>query len=299
VKDEGSRRGAAGVALGLGAYLIWGFFPLYFRALAGVTPAEILAHRILWSSISLFLFVGLLGAFAPVRRAFGSLRTVGALAISTVLISVNWFVFIFAVDTGHVLEASLGYFITPLVNVLLGRLFLGERLRPVQSVAVLLATVGVLVKSATLGQFPVISLILAASFGGYGLVRKKTPVDAVTALTVETALLAPLALLYALYLARTGAAHFLGGSLRIDLLLVFAGVLTAVPLVLYGAAILRLRLATVGILQYLVPTMHFLLAVFAFGEPFTANHLAAFSLIWAGLFIYALDTFRSLKRADA
>lgn len=285
-----------GVALGLGAYLIWGFFPVFFKALSGVAPDEVLAHRILWSFASLCLYTLATRSWPQVRSAFTTPRTLATLCCSTLLISLNWFVFIVAVNTGRVLEASLGYFITPLISVLLGGLLLKERLRPVQAASVLLAALGVLVKTLSLGHLPVMSLVLAVSFGAYGLARKLTPAGGVTALTVETALLTPLALGYAIHLALGGQASFLAGPLSTDVLLVSAGVITAIPLALYGAAVRRLRLATVGVLQYLVPTLQFLLAVYYYDEPFQLGHLFAFSLIWAGLAAYTWDTFRSLKQ---
>lgn len=282
-----------GVAASLAAYLIWGFFPLFFKALATVAPAEVLTHRIIWSVASCGIYLALTGELARVRDILRSGRSMALLAVTTLMISTNWYVFIQAVETGHVLESSLGYFITPLVSVLLGYLFLGERLKRVQKIAIALAFSGVAVKALTLGQLPVISLALAASFGGYGLARKYVKTDAVTALTVETLLLAPLALAYALHLAASGKAAFLNGPRQIDFLLVMAGVVTAVPLVLYGAALERLKLSTVGLLQYIVPTMQFALAVWVFGEPFTGGHMITFALIWAGLAAYTLDAWRA------
>lgn len=281
-----------GIIAGLAAYFIWGFFPLFFKTLTSVTPLEVLTHRIVWSAASLIIFVAATGAWGKVLTAARSLKILAALTVSTILISVNWFVFIHAVDVGRVLEASLGYYMTPLINILLGLIFLGERVNRVQTIAIALAVAGVGVKAWTLGQLPVISLILAASFGGYGLVRKKTGMDGVSALTVETLILAPFALAYALYVSKTGKASFLNGPLTIDLLLVSAGILTAIPLVLYGEAVRHLKLATVGILQYIVPTLQFMLAVFAFGEPFTLGHFITFLLIWTGLALYTYDAYR-------
>lgn len=288
-----------GVGLCLAAYLIWGFFPLFFKALATVAPAEVLTHRIIWSVAALALYLAFTGEAAKIATVLRSGRSLALLAVTTVMISTNWYVFIIAIETGHVLESSLGYFITPLVSVLLGNLFLGEKMRPAQKVAVGLAVCGVAVKAWAVGQFPVISLMLAASFGGYGLVRKYVKCDSVTALAVETLLLLPLALAYALYLAATGKASFLSTTRSTDLFLVLSGVVTAVPLVFYGAALKRLKLATVGVLQYIVPTMQFALAVWAFGEPFTAGHVLTFALIWTGLAIYTIDALRVLRPLDA
>lgn len=283
---------ARGVVLSLSAYLIWGFFPLFFRQLAGVAPAEVLAHRIIWSLLTLLPVIACCAA-EELRRLFRDGRSLGLLVFSTILISTNWYVFIIAVETNQVLESSLGYFMTPFISIILGRVFLAEKLRPVQAVAVLLALSGVAVKTMALGHFPVISLVLGASFGAYGLVRKFVKADSVTALTVETALLAPFAAGYALYLGFSGKAAFLAASRWTDVLLVLAGVITAVPLALYGAALKRLRLATIGIMQFMVPTMQFMLAVFAFGEEFAAGQFFTFLLIWAGIIIYCADSWRA------
>lgn len=286
---KAKRETAKGIVFGLAAYLIWGFFPLYFRALSGVTPAEILTHRIIWSTVSLIALVWWMKGHAPVLVALRSARTLVALTLSTLFIATNWFVFIYAVDIGRVLECSLGYYISPLSNVLFGRFLLKERLRPLQWAAIALAVLGVAVKAWTIGQLPIISLILGGSFGAYGLTRKLTRVDAVTALTVETGLLMPFACAYAVYLLASGKGAFLTGTVGINLLLVGAGIVTAIPLIFYGAAIERLTLSTVGVLQYLVPTMQFAIAVFAFNEEFTAGHAVTFILIWTGLALYTWD----------
>lgn len=281
-----------GVVTILSSYLIWGFFPLFFKTLSDVPPGEVLTHRILWSLVSMALYVAVTRAGGPVVRAFTTPRTVAALFVSTLLISMNWFVFIYAVEAGKVLESSLGYFLTPLINILVGYLILKEKLRPLQKAAVGLAVLGVATRVAAIGEFPMISLLLGVSFGGYSLVRKLNPLDGVTALTVETALLFPAALGWAIYLGVSGKAAFLTGGSGRDGLLVLSGVVTAVPLVLYGAAIRRLPLSLAGVLQYLVPTMQLLLAVLAFGEPFTLAHFATFALIWAGLALYTFDAAR-------
>ncbi len=286
-----------GTAYGVAAYLIWGLFPLFFKTLSHLAPSEVLAHRIVWSWACLAGVVAAGGVGGRVWAVLRDRRRLATLAASTLLICVNWFVFLYAVASGQVLQSSLGYFITPLVSVLLGRLVLGERLPRVQAAAVALAAGGVAVQAVLVGEVPGIALVLAASFGGYGLVRKLSRVDAVTALTVETTLLVPAASAYLVRLALEGRGAFLAGSPGQDGLLVLAGAVTAAPLVLFGAAVGRLRLATVGLLQYIVPTMHFGLAVLAFGEPFGAGHLASFSLIWAGLAVYTWDVRRRLPGA--
>lgn len=281
-----------GIVLGLSAYLVWGFFPVYFRALAGAAPLEIVAHRIAWSALLLLLLCALRRQGKALCSALGDRRTLLFLSGSTLLIGTNWLVFIYAVERGEVLQSSLGYFINPLVSILLGFAFLGERLNRWQQASLLLAASGVLYLTLHSGQVPWIALILAWSFGLYGLLRKVAQVDALTGLTVETLLLAPLATGYLLWLQAQGEAMFLAGSLRHDLLLPLAGAVTALPLLCFAGAARRLRLATVGFLQYITPTLHFVLAVGLFGEPFSATHLVSFACIWAGLAIYTADALR-------
>jgi chloramphenicol-sensitive protein RarD len=263
-----------------------------------VPPAEVLAHRILWAALLLLAVVRVTRAGARLRRVLATPRVLGALGLSTGLICTNWFTFLYAVDSGQVLQSSLGYFITPLVSVLLGALVLGERLRPWQLASVVLAATGVAVQAWRIGEVPTLALVLAGSFGAYGLVRKLAGVGTLIGLTVETSLLSPFALAFMVLLWHRGSSSFLAGSPAWDLLLVLAGVVTAIPLILFGAAMLRLRLTTMGLLQYLVPTLHFVTAVFAFGEPFTGTHLASFACIWAGLGIYTWDGLRRDPRGD-
>lgn len=278
---------ARGLAYALAAYLSWGLLPLYFKALRPVPALEILAHRVLWS---LALLAGLLaarGGWAAFRAPFRRDK-LPLLAVTTALISVNWLVYIWAVQVGRVLEASLGYFVNPLVNVLLGVLFLGESLSGRQRAAVALAGVGVLVLVVRAGTFPWISLVLATSFGLYGLLRKRAAVDPVGGLLGETALLAPPALAYLALRAEAGTGAF-GTAPGVTVLLAAAGVITALPLVWFTLGIHRLRLSTMGLLQYVAPSGQFLLAVLLYREPFGPAHAAAFVFIWASLAIYSWD----------
>ncbi len=286
-----------GVLLILSAYLIWSSFPLYFKAIASVPAAEILAHRIIWSAVFLLLFVAVTGVKDELAATFRDRRILGVLALTALLISVNWFTFIKAVAAGRVLESSLGYYINPLVSVFLASVFLKERLTTRQWVSIALAAAGVIIQTAMVGKLPVISLILAFTFGLYGLVRKAAKVPAVTGLAVEMILISPLALLYMAHLFTSGKEHFLSGPASINVLLLLAGVITATPLILYGAALGRLRLSTIGILQYIVPTGHFLWAVFAFGEEFTTAHMVSFAFIWAALVLYTIDSLGAMKPA--
>jgi len=287
-----------GLLYGLAAYLAWGLLPLYFRALHGVPPLEILAHRIAWSVLLLAGLTSWLRRWPEVARPLASWRGRLTLATTTALISVNWGVYIWAVHAGRVLEASLGYFINPLVNVLLGVLFLGERLTRRQVVAVALAGLGVATLVASAGALPWVSLVLAASFGFYGLLRKRERIDAVAGLFSETALLAPAAVAGLLWLAARGEGH-LGGAPATSALLVAAGVITALPLIWFALGVQRLRLSTIGLLQYLAPTLQFSIAVFVFGEPFTAVHGVAFAFIWSSLALYTWDVLAGLRRAEA
>jgi chloramphenicol-sensitive protein RarD len=277
-----------GVAFTGGAYLIWGLFPLYFRALSGTPALEVLAHRMVWSALFLALLVTALRRWQGVLASLSAPGTLRALALSATFISVNWLVYIWAVNAGHVLEASLGYFINPLVTVLLGVVFLKEPLSRRQLAAVLLAATGVAVLVVRAHRVPWVALTLAASFALYGLVRKRVRVDAVAGLLGEVGLLAPLALLYLATLAFGGQLRF-GAGAGSSLLLASTGVVTAVPLMFFGVGVQRLRLSTIGLLQYLNPTVQFTIAVFLFGEPFSAAHAVAFGCIWTSLGLYTSE----------
>lgn len=283
-----------GVAYGVAAYFFWGFFPLFFKQLGDLSPVEILSHRIVWSMVTSSLLLAQTGRWLRVWDALKGGKTLATLCLSTLLIAVNWLVFIYAVNKGEVLQSSLGYFITPLVSVLLGVFFLKERLRRVQGVSLSLALIGVTLQLLHTGELPWISLILAVTFALYGFLRKIVSVDALTGLSVETLLLTPFALAYLLYLGHGGKGAFLSGSAHYNLFLPLAGLVTAVPLLWFAAATKRLRLTTIGFMQYLTPTMHFLQAVLLFREPFSLFALASFACIWCGLILYSVDAWRCL-----
>ena len=295
-----ARRTRAGLAYGLGAYLAWGFIPTYFKLLGHVPPLTILSHRIVWSVAFLALLLTVQFKWREVRDALRAPRTVMALLCSTALIAVNWYVFIWAVGRGQLLQASLGYFINPLVNVLLGVVVLRERLRAGQLVGLALATAGVAVLAVGAGGVPWVALSLAVSFALYGLLRKTAPVAPLAGLSIETAILFPAALGLA-----TGVLPLPGGGPSVELtggtyaLLSAAGVITAVPLLWFAAGARRLRLSTMGFLQYLAPTCQFLLAVFLYDEPFSTTQLVSFALIWAALGAYTLESVLSLRPARA
>jgi chloramphenicol-sensitive protein RarD len=289
-----SRR--SGLAYALAAYGSWGVFPLYFKLLRQVPAVEILAHRVLWSAVFLAALVAARGRGAEYRRAFQTRRSVAIYALSTALVSANWLLYIHAVTSGRVLEASLGYFITPIVNVLLGLLVLRERLRRPQAAAVALAAAGVLVLLVRSGTVPWLALAIAASFGGYGLVRKKAALDPLIGLLVETSLVAPLgaALIAVRAVAGTGS---LGATPLLTALLLGSGVLTALPLIWFAHGVRTLPLSTMGLLQYISPTVQLACALVAFHEPFTATHAAAFGCIWTALAIYSAHAFARHRAA--
>jgi chloramphenicol-sensitive protein RarD len=285
------------VVYALAAFLSWGILPLYFKAVATVPSLEVLAHRVVWSVVFLLVLTLARGRWTAFTALFKSRRTQATLMVTTVLIATNWGVFIWAIAHQRLVEASLGYFIGPLVNVLLGFVFLRERLRPVQTIAVVLAAVAITWQTARFGQLPLISLTLAISFGLYGLLRKQVPATGIQGLTAETLMLAPVAVAWMLWRLRQGELVFLHGTLRLDLLLLSAGVLTALPLIWFAEGARRLRLATMGFLQYLAPSCQLLLAVAAFGEPFTRDHAVSFGLIWIALVLYSVDTAWGMRRS--
>ena len=301
MKDAGTqlndkRQKRAGVGYGLAAFLSWGVLPLYFKAVASVPSLEVLAHRVVWSLGFLVVLTLARGRWREFAALFRSRRTQLTLMVTTVLIATNWGVFIWAVANGRLVEASLGYFITPLVNVLLGFVFLRERLRPVQLVAVVLAAAGIVWITVHLGRMPLISVTLAVSFGFYGLLRKQVPASGIQGLTAETLMLAPVAVGWMVWRAWQGELVFFHSTLQLDVLLFLAGVITALPLIWFAEGARRLRLATMGFLQYLAPSFQLFLAVVAFGEPFTRDHGVSFGLIWVALGLYTADTVWGMRR---
>ncbi|TMJ15015.1 MAG: EamA family transporter RarD [Alphaproteobacteria bacterium] len=287
-----------GMLLGLGAYAIWGVLPLYFKLLAHVGAVEIVSHRIIWSLFFLAALAALWRKWPGIWAALTTPRLAMTLAVTALLIGVNWSVYIYAVVSGHVLEGSLGYYLNPLVNVLLGVFLLQEKLTNWQKFAFILACAGVAVLASGAGSALWISLTLAASFATYGYLRKVAPVDALEGLTVETLLLTPLALGWILWLTMAGSSNF--GTIPLtNVLLVVGGALTAIPLLLFTAAAKRLPYSTLGFLQYVAPTLQFLLAVLAFGEPFRLPHMICFGAIWVALAIFTVEGIRQGVRASA
>ena len=297
-KDQAVR---IGLLAGIGAYTLWGVFPVYLKALSEVSALEILAHRILWSVPFAALLLSLRKQWKEVGAAFKSPRVLLMLSISALAISCNWLIYVWAVINDRVLEASLGYYINPLMYVAAGVLVMGEKLRRAQIIAVILAAAGVAVLTFGVGVFPWVSIALAVLFTMYGYIRKTTNVGALPGLFVETTLLSPLALAYLAWLLSAGTAIFLNQSAGMDMLLILAGPVTVIPLVLFALSARRLKLSTLGFLQYIGPTLQFFLGVY-YGEPFTTAHAICFGLIWTALAIFSFDAARANreeKRAKA
>lgn len=277
-----------GYLFGIFAYLIWGILPIYWRQLKVCTSLEVLSYRIVGSFIFLVLLVLLLK-----RKGFLNYlkekRTRNALMMTGVLISINWGVFIFAVNSNHVLQASLGYYINPLINVLLGMLILKERMTKLQLVSLFLAFCAVLFMTISYGVFPWISLILAVTFAVYGLLKKIYHLDSLLSLLGELLILLPISIGYLIYLFSQGKGQFLGGNLKLDLLVIIAGVVTVIPLYLFAEGTKKIALSAIGFLQYIAPTMMLLIGVILYDEPFTDVHKISFVLIWIALCLYAFS----------
>jgi chloramphenicol-sensitive protein RarD len=286
-----------GLAYGLAAYVLWGLVPVFWKLLGGISPVEILAHRLVWGVLAFAVIVRLVGAAPGVRVALADRKTVAMMGLSGTLLVINWGTFVGAVATGHILDASLGYFIIPLVSVALGTLVLRERLRSLQWIAIGLAVGGVAILTWLAGGVPWISVVVATTFGSYGLVRKLARVESLVGSTIETALVAPIALVYLGVLAARGQGHLGHASARTQLLLLSTGVVTAVPLLMFTSAARRLPLSTLGFLQYLAPIGQFVLAVVVYGEAFERDRLIAFGFIWLGLAAFSVDLVRQSRAA--
>lgn len=283
-----------GLLYGLLCYTIWGLFPLYWRMIDHVDSIEILAHRMLWSGVFMVtLFIGI--RHLRLRNHIKKRSQYLMLLVTGTLITFNWGLYIWAINHGYILQSSLGYYINPLVNVLLGYVFLHERLNRAQTIALILAFAGVLYFTIDYGHFPFISLALAFSFGIYGLLKKKMGLNATAALTVETIWMMPAALIYITFIAVEGNSALNTFDWFTWLLLLLAGAVTAIPLLLYGKAAERITLTALGFLQYVSPTGQFLIGILVYREPFTTAHIVCFSLIWTGLIIFTIDTVRKIR----
>lgn len=279
-----------GILFALTAYGMWGLVPIYFKSVASVSPFEVVAHRIIWSALFLALLVATSGKWQECINHLRQKKLLAGLIASATVISLNWLVFIWAVGQDRILEASLGYFINPLISVLLGMVFLGERLRKTQWAAISIAAAGVIYQLLLLGSLPWVALILACSFGIYGLLRKRMDIDPFSGLLIETLLLSPFALAYLFWLKQHDQLAFLSASIEISWLLVAAGIVTSLPLIFFAAGARRLTLTLNGLLQYIAPTIAFFLAIAVYHEPLDSNRLVTFGLIWAGLIMFTAES---------
>ncbi|QCO54629.1 EamA family transporter RarD [Pseudorhodobacter turbinis] len=281
------------------AYFIWGFLPLYMKALAHVPPQEVIVHRVIWSLPIAAAVLLYQGRTAELRLALRTPLTLFMGAVAATLISLNWGAYVWAIGAGHALDAALGYYINPLFSILLGAILLQERIAPLQKAAVALAALAVVVLTVDLGRLPVVAVILMVTWGFYAYLKKQLPIGPNQGFALEVILLSPFALGYMIYLQVQGSGHFLMGNAWDTGLLLGCGVVTAVPLMFYANGAKGLRLSTIGIMQYIAPTMIMLTAVFIFKEPFGIARMIAFPMIWVALVLYTLSMFRDRKRKPA
>ena len=279
-----------GIAYAALAYVLWGIVPIYWRLLDGVPPLELTVHRIVWCALSVMIVTLLRRRLGHLRQILRTPRLIGTLTLTSILISTNWTVYIYCVASRQLVEASLGYYINPLISVALGVIFFGEKMSRVRLAAIVLATGAVAAKAVSLGHFPWIAPVLAFSFGFYGYFRKLAPVDALDGLLVETWIVLPISAGLLLYWYFAGVAAFPSSDLTRDALLIGGGAITAVPLALFAAGARRIRLSTLGFMQYLSPSITLLLAIFGFGEKFTHLDAVAFGCVWAALSLVALES---------
>ncbi len=292
-----SEDSGAGIAFALGAYVFWGFLPIYLKALAHVSPAEVIAHRVIWSLPIALVVLIWMGRTADLRAALHSPRMLVMGAATATMVSINWGIYIWAIGAGHTIDAALGYYINPLFSVLLGRVVLGEQISRVQAGAIALAFAAVLILIFTSGTVPWVALGLTISWGAYAFLKKSLPIGPNQGFALEVLLLTPLAMGYVIWVWLSGDGHFLTGSLSDTALLIGCGVVTAVPLMFYANGAKRLQLTTIAMLQYLTPTMVFLVAVFVFDEPFGTARAIAFPMIWLALLIFTATLVTGRKRS--
>jgi len=281
-----------GFLFALSAYLLWGFLPLYMKALAHISPAEVIAHRILWSIPVAGLLLIILKRTDDLKKAIRNPKMLGMAAVTATLISVNWGIYVWAIGAGHALDTALGYFINPLFSILLGAVILKEKLKKTQIAALSLVVLAVVILTVEAGRLPIVALALTFSWGFYAFFRKTLPIGPNQGFLLEVLLLSPIALAYLVYLNLQGGGHFMMGNATDTVMLASAGLVTAIPLILYANGAKLLRLSTIGIMQYIAPSMIFITAVFVFHEPFSTAKAVAFPLIWAALVIYTLPMLR-------
>lgn len=284
-----------GILSAIAAYSMWGFAPMYFKLLLSMPALEILMHRIVWSVAILLIMVLVLKQQQKIRQAFANPKMLMILVGSGLLLGGNWLLFIWAVNNDHLLDASLGYYINPLLNILLGRLFLGERQRPLQQFAIVLAVIGVSILIISYGKVPWIALVLAGSFGVYGLIRKQVAVESIPGLLVESLLMLPFALLFWLFFA-SPESNMLNNDGYSNFVLIMAGIVTSAPLLCFTAAAKRIQYSTLGFFQYIGPSIMFILAVFLYGEPLEIARLVTFGFVWTALVIFSVDSMRNYRK---
>ncbi len=280
-----------GILYGIGAYALWGFFPIYWKLLHQVSALQVIGHRISWSFVLLIIVILLTKQWKDFRSAALTPKTIGIYSIAAVLLTINWLVYVWGVNAGFIVETSLGYFINPLLSVLLGVIFLRERLRPVQWVPVVLAAAGVIYLTVVYGRLPWIALSLAFSFGFYGFVKKLAPLGSLYGLTLETGIVFPIALIYLAWVESNGTGAFLHQSGLTDFLLIGAGAVTTIPLLMFASAARQIPLTVVGLLQYIAPTLQFLIGVFIYKEPFDQSHLIGFGIVWLALIVFWIESY--------
>jgi len=279
-----------GILYGIGAYLAWGFFPIYWKFLHHVPAIQLIGHRIIWSCLLLLVVIVLTKQWDEFRKTV-NLKVLRIYTIAAILIGINWLVYVWAVNANFIVETSLGYFINPLLSVLMGVIFLKERLRLAQWIPVVLAAIGVTYLTFIYGRLPYIALTLAFSFGLYGLVKKLSPLGSLYGLTIETAILFVPALIYLIAMETNSTAAFLHTGISSDLLMIGAGVVTTIPLLMFASAAKSIPLWVVGLLQYIAPTIQFLLGVFLYKEPFSQHQLIGFGIVWAALIFFVVENY--------
>ena len=294
---DGNEDSARGLAFAIAAYFMWGFLPLYMKLLSHISPAEVIAHRVLWSLPIAGLVLYLMRRTGDIKVALRTPKMLGMAAATAALISVNWGIYVWSIFTGHALDAALGYYINPLFSIFLGAVLLGERLSTAQLVAIVLAVTAVAVLTWEAGRLPIAAVGLTFSWGFYAYLKKSLPIGPNQGFLLEVLLLTPIAIGYIVWLTATGQGHFFTGAMMDNWLLLGCGVITAVPLMVYANGAKLLRLSTIGILQYIAPTMIFLIAVFVFGEEFGAARMIAFPMIWTALIIYTGSMFLQARKS--
>lgn len=286
-----------GMWYGVGAYVLWGFFPIYWKLLHQVPALQVIGHRIGWSFVLLAIYIVVTKQWRDFRSVAFQPKTIAIYSIAAVLLSINWLIYVWGVNAGFIVETSLGYFINPLFSVLLGVVFLRERLRPMQWIPVGLAVIGVIYLTFVYGRLPWIALSLAFSFGFYGFVKKLSPLGSLYGLTLETGIVFPIALIYLVVVGLNGSGAYLQTGTFVDVLLIGAGVVTTIPLLMFASAAKQIPLTIVGLLQYIAPTLQFLIGVFIYKEAFDLAHFIGFAIVWTALIIFAIESY--LNRISA